>query len=63
MTKGFGGIRDYFNYIDGNELNNHSLAPLEEGHEVNTAATAHSSVDLSVLQTLGRTFRPFQQKN
>jgi hypothetical protein len=39
------------------------LAPLEFGHEVDTAAKAHSFVNLSVQPTLGRSFRSVCRKN
>jgi hypothetical protein len=42
---------------------NYFLAPLEVGHEVDTVAKALSFVNLSLLPTLSRTFRPVQRKN
>ncbi len=51
------------NFIDDNSLSNQLLAPLEEGHEVDTATKANSFVNLSVLPTLGRTYRPVMRKN
>jgi hypothetical protein len=52
------------NYIDGNALSKIQLfAQLEEGHEVDTAIKANSFVNLSVLPTLGRTYRSVMRKN
>jgi hypothetical protein len=42
-----------FNYKDDNALINQFLTPLEVGHEVHTAANAHSFVNLSAWPTLG----------
>jgi hypothetical protein len=44
-------------------LINQLLAPLEVGHEEDTAAKAHSFVNLSVLPNLGKTFCQVRQKN
>ncbi len=50
------------NFIDDNLLSNKLFAQLK-GHEVDTAAKANSFVNLSVLPTLGRTYRSVMRKN
>jgi hypothetical protein len=50
------------NFIDDNLLSSQLFAQLE-GHEVDNAAKANSFVNLSVLPTLGRTYRPVRRKN